>query len=125
MSTKEEISIRILSIKYGTRTRLRQVTTPANLLLPLNRFRTVIQGRSNWVQAPLAHLRSASEVATDPALTMNIDRGSIFLGNCITAFKASSVLTPEELASIFSALLVDCMILGLEHDFSCVRGRGA
>ena len=78
MSTKEEISIRILSIKYRTRTRLRQstaVTTPANLLLPSNGFRTVIQGRSNWVQAPLAHLRSASEVATDPALTMNIDEG--------------------------------------------------
>ena len=26
-----------------------------------------IQGNSYWVQAPLAHLRSASEVATDPA----------------------------------------------------------
>ena len=78
MSRKEEISIRMLSIKYRSRTRLRQstaVTRPANLLLPSNEFRTVIQGRSNWVQAPLAHLRSASEVATDPALTMNIDEG--------------------------------------------------
>ena len=75
VSTKEEISFWMVAIKstYGTRTRLRQSRRRPNVHLSSNWFRTVIQGRSNWVEAPLAHLRSAGEVATDPAITLNIN----------------------------------------------------
>ena len=39
------------------------------------------KGSSYWVQAPLAHLRSAGEVATNPAITNK--SSSILFGNCI------------------------------------------
>lgn len=38
----------------------------------------MIQSRSNWVKAPLAHLRSAVEVVTDPAITLKADEGVPF-----------------------------------------------
>lgn len=60
----------------GDSTALTAITTH----LPLSSYLTyelckVIQSRSNWVQAPLAHLRSAGEVATNTAITLEADEG--------------------------------------------------
>ena len=44
----------------------------------------------NWVEAPLAYLRSAAEVASNPAITLiGLEEG--FLGNCIAFVSANTV----------------------------------
>ena len=58
----------------------------------------MIQGRSNWVGAPLAHVRSAGEVATDPAITLRIYKGGPVSGICRTSLEASSVQTSRKSA---------------------------
>lgn len=55
----------------GDSTALMAITT--HLPLSSHELSKVIQSRSNWVEAPLAHLRSADEVAMDPAITLKAD----------------------------------------------------
>lgn len=59
---------------------------------------TVIQGRSNWVEAPLAHLRSAGEVATNPAITLEVDEGAPFSVIAEFSFSANLVQISRDLA---------------------------
>lgn len=58
---------------WATQPRLRQSRCRASLLFFLCQLDRVIQRRSYWFEAPLAHLRSAGEVATHPAITITIN----------------------------------------------------
>lgn len=105
-----------VAIMVDSTARLRQSRRRANLPLSPCEFFTVTQSRSNWVEAPLARLRSAGEVATDFDITLKEDEGvpfSVIAGALSTRIRCRLLRNSQ---TINFSLPGRWVIMVFEHD---------